>query len=446
MVETGTDVVSLQQHLKEVLEGSAFKGSHRSGQFLKYIVEQAIAGHFESLKERVIGVELFGRSPSYDTGDDAIVRVTASDVRRRLLQHYGKYGTNSQFRIRLPLGTYVPEFSREPHNSVVDAHEAEPLSEVTVVSPEPVPVVAPPPPATPPIIGHTAVPWLAIAMVITVLNLLTGIAMLWNHSSRKAEALSVLPWSTFFISPRATQIITSDPNIAEIQAFTGDQISVSDYANHNYLPNPKALTPAAERFCRSILRGDKSAALDVPIAVNIAELAQTSSKKISVRTARSIQISDIKNDDNFVFLGSPRSNPWSGLFAPLLDFRFVFDKKLGSEIIQNDHPRQHELPYYVPTAPGWATGQSFAIIAFVQNPDQNGHVLLLAGANGEGTEAAGKLATDLTRLSLALRNCGIPSPGPTQHFEMLLQLNTMAGSPNNVDVVACHILPGIPVH
>ena len=75
---------------------AAFRGSHRSAQFLKHIVEQSIAGRFESLKERAIGIELFGRAPSYDTGEDAIVRVTASDVRKRLLQHYGKYGTTSE--------------------------------------------------------------------------------------------------------------------------------------------------------------------------------------------------------------------------------------------------------------------------------------------------------------------------------------------------------------
>src|ERR1700743_2338329 len=112
---TGTeeDIALLQQHVKEVIEGAAFKGSHRSGQFLQYIVDQAIAGHFESLKERIIGIELFGRAPSYDTGDDAIVRVTASDVRKRLLQHYGRYGDASEFRISLPLGSYFPEISRD---------------------------------------------------------------------------------------------------------------------------------------------------------------------------------------------------------------------------------------------------------------------------------------------------------------------------------------------
>src|ERR1700745_1337622 len=114
ITETEEDIARLQQHVKEVIEGAAFKGSHRSGQFLQYIVDQAIAGHFESLKERVIGVELFGRSPSYDTGVDAIVRVTASDVRKRLLQHYGKDGATSDFRISLPSGSYIPEITHGP--------------------------------------------------------------------------------------------------------------------------------------------------------------------------------------------------------------------------------------------------------------------------------------------------------------------------------------------
>src|ERR1700719_825035 len=114
LIETKGDIASLQHHLREVIEGDVFKGSLRSGQFLQYVVDQAIAGHFESLKERVIGMELFGRSASYDTGDDAIVRVTASDVRKRLLQHYGRYGATSEYRINLPSGSYIPEITHCP--------------------------------------------------------------------------------------------------------------------------------------------------------------------------------------------------------------------------------------------------------------------------------------------------------------------------------------------
>jgi hypothetical protein len=161
-----------------------------------------------------------------------------------------------------------------------------------------------------------------------------------------------------------------------------------------------------------------------------------------VRAARSIRFSDLKTDDNFIFLGSPRSDPWSTLFSDQLDFRFAFDKNSGQEIIRNVQPRSNEQQSYIPTALGWATGDSFAIIAFVQNPDQNGHVLLLAGANGEGTEAAGKLAADLPRLSSMLVKCGIAPSGPLQHFEILLHLNTMAQTPSNIDMLACHILAG----
>jgi len=83
---TQTDLKTFQRHLEDVLRGKAFRGSHRSAQFLKYVVERSIHGHADELKERVIGIELFGRSPNYDTGEDAIVRVTASDVRKRLEQ------------------------------------------------------------------------------------------------------------------------------------------------------------------------------------------------------------------------------------------------------------------------------------------------------------------------------------------------------------------------
>ncbi len=60
-------VAALRAHVHEIVEGEAFKGSHRSGHFLTYIVDQAVDGHFESLKERMIGIELFGSAPPLTT-------------------------------------------------------------------------------------------------------------------------------------------------------------------------------------------------------------------------------------------------------------------------------------------------------------------------------------------------------------------------------------------
>lgn len=467
IAQTEEDIASLQHHLKEVIEGPAFKGSHRSGQFLRYTVEQAIAGHFESLKERVIGVELFGRPPSYDTGDDAIVRVTASDVRKRLLQHYGQYGATSELRISLPSGSYIPQISREPygrrdiheldgeqHREPAVAQHVSSMADTALKRPVVVLPTANPVPGS--LLARIRpIPWLVFSiLVIATVGILLAIngvpgapASSSTRLSQKGTGpASVLPWSAFFSSPNPLQLIMSDPNIVTIQEFTGLEISLSDYANRRYIPEPNTLTPEANRLSHMILRGDNPAEVDTPIAVGIAQIAQVSSTRVNVHPARSIQLSDLKTDDNFVFLGSPRSNPWSALFSDQLDFRFVFDPGSRQEIIRNVHPRLHELPSYVPTALGWATGQSFAIVALVRNPDQNGHVLLLAGANAEGTEAAGRLVTDGARFSGVLQKCGITPSGPLQEFELLLQLNTMAGSPNNVDVVACHLPSRTPAH
>src|SRR5438270_12041592 len=97
------------RHLDEIVKGVAFKGSPRSQAFLNHVVEKALHGDAADLRERSIGVALFGRPAAYDTADDAIVRVTASDVRKRLLQHYGNAGPESRLRITLPSGSYVPE-------------------------------------------------------------------------------------------------------------------------------------------------------------------------------------------------------------------------------------------------------------------------------------------------------------------------------------------------
>jgi hypothetical protein len=453
ILETEKDIELLQQHLKEVIDGAAFKASHRSGQFLKYIVDQAIAGHCESLKERVIGMELFGRSPTYDTGEDAIVRVTASDVRKRLLQHYGKDGATSEFRISLPLGGYIPEIARRTSssangNSHLGGTEPEPDHVADIPHPDllPGPVHAP---RNDVIVESSRsgirarIAWLSLIAGLCTLALIALASIARNrYSVVEVVPRSSLLWSAFFRSPHSTQIITSDPNIAQIEAFTGGQLSVSDYANHNYIPDPSKLTPEVTNFCRNILRGDEAAVVDMPIAVYIGQMAFASSRNVSIHAARSRQIQDLASEDNFVFLGSPRTNPWSALFTDQLDFRFVFDPKAKTEFIRNERPRPQEAPTYVPSAPGWATGRSFATLALVKNPDQAGQVLLIAGATHEGTAAAGRFITDTPRLNAALKKCGVKNSGEVQHWQLLLQLNAMAGAPSNVDVVACHLLDG----
>jgi hypothetical protein len=450
IVGTEQNVTSLQNHLKEIIDGAAFKGSHRSAQFLKYIVEQAIAGRFEALRERAIGIELFSRSPTYDTGEDAIVRVTASEVRKRLLQHYGGSGPGSEFRISLPAGSYIPEIVRNPHyGQKGGANGAEPGAASPIVLPMAPPVSSPlnlPDSAGKPdtvpakVTSKLRSKWALFAAACVVLNIaLWGVFVLAFRQTRPSSART-LPWAAFFRTDHPTVVVTSDQNIAEIQGLTRTTVSASDYANQRYLPPVGSVSPEILHFSHDILRGDKAANVDTPIVASVAELGRENSAKISVRPARDLRLSDLDTESNFIFLGSPRSDPWTGLFSDQLDFRFQVDSTSQQEVIENSAPRPGESARYIATAKGYETGESFAIISFLANPNHGGQLLLLGGVNAEGTKAAGELVTNSQALSTALMRCGIHSSLPTQHFQLLLRVNVMAGSPRNFEVLACHVL------
>ena len=112
--------------------------------------------------------------------------------------------------------------------------------------------------------------WLTLGLLVTVVNVSLW-AFFWNYFTHKTNAASfTLPWSALYNSPHPLQLITSDPDIAEIQGYTGQELSVSDYANHNYIPNPEKLSREINQLCHILLRGNKSSLVDTPIAVSIA--------------------------------------------------------------------------------------------------------------------------------------------------------------------------------
>ena len=100
----------IREELERVLADPLFKNSKRYPGLLRYVVEQALQGRAEQIKERTIGVEVFGRDADYDTNVDHVVRNTASEVRKRLAQHYHQARNASAMTISLPVGSYVPEF------------------------------------------------------------------------------------------------------------------------------------------------------------------------------------------------------------------------------------------------------------------------------------------------------------------------------------------------
>lgn len=111
--ESTPNAVVVRQQLRRLLAHPLFAHSKRYPVLLEYIVEQVLHGHASELKERTIGVEAFGREPTYDVNLDPVVRMTAAEVRKRLIQYYYNPDHAGELVIELPVGSYVPCF-REP--------------------------------------------------------------------------------------------------------------------------------------------------------------------------------------------------------------------------------------------------------------------------------------------------------------------------------------------
>lgn len=110
--------VQVRRHLERILISPAFAGSKRTQDFLRLVVNHALDGDLGSLKERMIGAEMFGRPVSYDTGSDSVVRVRASEARKKLALFYSEDHAPSHIRIEIPSGSYVPRFHFETPVSV----------------------------------------------------------------------------------------------------------------------------------------------------------------------------------------------------------------------------------------------------------------------------------------------------------------------------------------
>jgi hypothetical protein len=101
---------SVRRALELVISSDAFAGSKQCQDFLRLLVQHALSGEPDALSEQRVGVEMFGRPAAYDTSTDAVVRVRATVLRKRLAQYYAEATDPQVVRIEVPPDSYVPEF------------------------------------------------------------------------------------------------------------------------------------------------------------------------------------------------------------------------------------------------------------------------------------------------------------------------------------------------
>jgi TolB-like protein len=187
-----SDQKAIREQLDRILNSGPFAHSRRRQRFLKYIVNETLAGRGELLKGYNIAVEVFDRPESFDPAIDPLVRIEAARLRDKLREYYESEGQNDPIRIDLPKGAYAPHIEiRRP-----EANEAAALAQDGHTA------------TTPTRWGFLKTPVAALAaLIIAVLLLLLagfGAWQWWNSFAPLSEkaSIAVLPFENIGSDPK----------------------------------------------------------------------------------------------------------------------------------------------------------------------------------------------------------------------------------------------------
>lgn len=413
------------RELEAILASPHFCNSKRYPALLRYIVENALAGKADQLKERTLGVEIFDRPADYDTSSDTVVRYTAGEVRKRLLLYYSDQPHPSSIRISLPAGSYIPEF----FHAHADSLEA--ASDTSVH-----PVLAP----------HSN---------------------LWPHTGRGREEDESIPSRSFEEAPgsipseRASQgarwskrllwtvlitlLLTAvAAGIWWKHRTTAPTVPVSEvddfwapvlHGQRNVVICTGSVVFTSKKNYSGVITADRD--IDYPFvtwqsALAIAQVSGELSRFDTVAqlaSAPSTPLTDLR-EHTVVLLGA-YNNQWTmHLQQPL---RFQFLPGDDQVIVDRLHPqvkwmRDQSQPY--------SSADDYAVLARFRHPTIDGWVVILAGLGRNGTEAAAQFVTSARYLQLLRSRTG--SGFAHRNIEVVLKVNVIDGKTGAPSILAVH--------
>lgn len=402
--------------VQRIVGSVPFQKSGRLRDLLQYITEQTIRGYAHELTEQHIGEAVFHKPAGYSPLEDSSVRVHARQLRLKLHEYFDGVGRDESLVVEIPKGTYAPVFRQTRHSAAAPA----------VVKPIVVPK------------NSALLPWTLCA----VLAILCGVVLLrLEHSPNGAVADSPWPYSQIFDARHQTVIVVADSNYGMSRILTGQRGSLEQYLNRDFPQRSTAFKfgEAGSRFADYISDSTLTSFADVADAVSLVKVAGPLQKLVSVRSAKDLRIRDLDHE-NYVFVGSPASNPWVSLFQDKLNFR-ESEETVGRSVkaFVNAKPLPGEQEQYQGLPLTGAEGDDYATIALLPNMTRDGSVLILQGLQQEGTEAAGRFLLQAENRHQLQRSLGIPVsdsiPGNVW-FEALIRSRTVSGAPNSATLVA----------
>lgn len=415
--------------LERVAASPHLSRATRLKEFLFYVGSKAIKEGNKDVHEQEIGHAVFARREAYDTSQDNIVRVSATELRKRIDAYFSLEGIDESLIFEIPRGGYTPVFRLrvvEPQIAIV----TEPA-----IAPDTTPL-----PDVPPI--YTRLPFLLSSALVLIL----GIAFAWLWSQNRALREQVHPWlgkpaltafwPRFLDSPQETDIVLADTSFMLVEDLMKQSFSLSDYLNRSYTSQLRFLSLSTDRgpvksiaFSSIAVRTNGSFG-DFSVALRIKQLDHGPSR-VEVVYARDYTTDAIKQN-NVILIGSRKSNPWVDLFSDRMNFAIKYDAALDQSFVVNLHPRQGEQAIYAqPANPEAPLG--YSVVAYLPNPSHTGNALIIEGTNAEATNAAGDFITSESSMQSFLKNF---PPDKIPYFEILLKTTRMSGTPLHANVIA----------
>lgn len=382
--------------LERMLASPLFTQSKRYAPFLRHVVEKTLDGQEDSLKERVLGSELFGRAPDYDSNNDPVVRVTAGEVRKRIAQYYDDSAHRSEFRIDLPIGTYVAHFHPGPFVGEEHRTAWEHSGEHT----EP---AAFPGPATG---AHTVEPakrsrfsrnQLVAAAVIVIA--LAGAGLIWRFGHRTPSSLDAV-WDNLVSAQSPSILVMGEAPPLNQTESTADE-------------------PSARQHLRSY----HVSISDLQALLRIVRLLDHKGATYRVQSSSSTNFADLRQGPTILLGGL--DNPWTMRAQQNLRFGLQTDGN-GVDWISDSHDpgaRKWSVDFNRPYS---KVTTDYAIIALFRDPGTQQPTLIVAGMGENGTKAASEFITEETHLNSALGGA-LRKPGGS-NFEVVLSTEVVNGS------------------
>ncbi|HZO56132.1 MAG TPA: hypothetical protein VFB63_25715 [Bryobacteraceae bacterium] len=387
-------------HLESVLASSVFRNSKRYASVLRYVVVQTLEGRAEQLKERTIGVEVFGRPPDYDTAADHVVRSAVAEIRKRLAQYY--QGSDAAgIRIELQLGSYVPLFRIPAEHAAPDNG----LRPVPIPEPE---VAAAARPGNGVIHGR----WVMYAGTATAAVLVIAIIAISSASSRASDPLDAF-WRPVLSSSH--QVLLCVGNLEQGQRYTTP---------------PDAPPITLGDFHR--LRSQAMHIADATTLSRLAGLLHARGKPYRIGSQSEVTFADLQGS-SAVLIGL-FNNDWTERLVGKR--RFSVERTANRRVVIRDSENPHRDWSVDYSTPFLQFTKDYALVLRVMDPKTGQMVVTAAGITVFGTEAAGVFLTSGNELR-KLKSVA-PDGWERKNMEIILSTDVIRGKSGLPSIVATH--------